>query len=88
MQTIQIDIPDTLNDFLQKQATQKGFSSPREYLQSLLMEMQQRDANRADLERRIREGLRSPAIEADEAFWAVLKAEFLADHPEIGRCEQ
>jgi antitoxin ParD1/3/4 len=83
METIQITVPDSMRDFLQVQATKGGFPSPSEYVQSLLADLQQRVADRKDLEASLLEGVRSPTVVADEAFWAERRRRVLERDPEL-----
>ena len=87
MDTLQVPVTDSLKDFLVNQATKKGFSSPGDYVQSLLSDLQERETTRADLEEKLREGLRSPSIEVSATFWQQLRAEFLTEHPELKSCD-
>jgi antitoxin ParD1/3/4 len=83
METMQITVPDALKDFLQVQATKSGFSSPSDYVQSLLADLQQRAAEKKDLEALLLEGVRSPTVAADAAFWAERRRKVVERDPEL-----
>ncbi len=42
METMQIAIADDMKEFLQVQATQRGFTTPNEYGQALFVDLHQR----------------------------------------------
>jgi Arc/MetJ-type ribon-helix-helix transcriptional regulator len=88
METMNVPITDSLKNFVENQATKRGFSSPGDYVQSILLDLERRELAKKDLEEKLREGLRSPLIEADEAFWRELEREFLEKHPELSSCDE
>lgn len=83
METMQITVPETLKDFLQVQAAKRGFASPSDYVQSLLTELHQRAAEKKELEALLLEGVRSPTIVGDAAFWAERRRKVLERDPEL-----
>lgn len=88
METLQIPITDDLKSFLEKQASRKGFSTPSDYVQSLLAELQQRAEDKRALEEKLLEGVRSPKVPGDEAFWRERKRKIYEKHPELDPCNQ
>ena len=68
MSTVSITLPEPLKAFAEEQATKRGFDSSDAFLSTLLGELLERQA-RAELEAKLLEGLRSPAIRLTEEFW-------------------
>lgn len=83
MQTMQITLSDGLQVFLETQAAKKGFSSPSDYVQSLLADLQNRVIEKKALEALLLEGLDSPSVVADAAFWAERRRKVLERDPEL-----
>lgn len=83
METVQLTMTDEVKEILQRRATKRGCSSPQEYLQSLLDEMENLAEEKRDLEALLLEGVRSPAVLADEAFWAERRRKVLERDPEF-----
>jgi hypothetical protein len=88
MDTMHIAITASLKPFVENQAVSKGYSSPAKYVESLLLDLERREREQKDLHQKLREGLQSPLIEADEAFWRELEREILAEHPELLSCDE
>jgi Arc/MetJ-type ribon-helix-helix transcriptional regulator len=74
---------DSVKDFLQKQATKHGFSSPADFLQSVLSELEQNVKEKKELDASLLAAIGSPRIVADEAFWAERRRKILDRHPEL-----
>ena len=83
METLQIPLTDNLKKFLEAQASRKGFPTPGDYVQSLLNDLVKRDAERKELEAKLLEGVRSPKVAGDAAFWKKLKQKIYDKHPEL-----
>ena len=83
METMQITVPEALKGFLEVQATKRGFTSPSDYVQSLLADLQQRAAEKKELEALLLEGVRSPTVVADAAFWEERRRKVLERDPEL-----
>jgi hypothetical protein len=81
METMQITLTPGLRDFLQTQATKRGFASPKDYLQSLLVEWEQRVNEKKELEASLLDAVCSPEIVADAAFWAERRRKILEKRP-------
>ena len=88
METMQVPVTKGLKSFVENQAAKKGFSCPENFIQSVLLELEKRELAKNDLEEKLREGLRSPLIEADEAFWRDMEEAFLEKHPELKSCDE
>jgi antitoxin ParD1/3/4 len=80
--SINITLPESLMLFVEEQVQSRGCSDASEYLRTLILEEQRREA-RADLEQKLLEGLESPASEMTDDDWAELRAEILARNPEL-----
>ncbi|MSQ96342.1 MAG: hypothetical protein EXR98_17560 [Gemmataceae bacterium] len=88
MDTLQVPMTDSLKGFLQAQATKKGFATPGDYVQSLLADLQNREQDRKELEEKLLEGVRSPKVPGDEAFWRERRQKIYDKHPELDPCNQ
>lgn len=80
---MQITIDETLQDFLEEQAAKKGFATPVAYVEALLADLQQRTLEKKELEAMLLEGVRSPHVIADEAFWAERRRKILERDPQF-----
>ena len=83
METVQLTITDGVKTYLQAQATKHGLSSPTDYLQSVLSDLEQRVKEKKELEASLLESIGSPGIVADAAFWAERRRKILDKHPEL-----
>ena len=83
MQTIEIPVTDALRGFLESQAAKKGFASPTDYVAALLSDLQQRVAEKKEIEALLLEGIRSATVAGDEAFWAERRRKVLERDPEL-----
>ena len=83
METVQLTITDGVKNYLQAQATKHGLSSPTDYLQSVLSDLELRVNEKKEPESSLLESLRSPGIVADAAFWAERRRKVLDKHPEL-----
>lgn len=83
METMQIPVNDVLGDFLKKEAAKHGFASATEYVQSLLADLETRVRARKELDAKLLEGIRSPGVLVDQAFWAERRRKILEKHPEL-----
>jgi Arc/MetJ-type ribon-helix-helix transcriptional regulator len=88
METLQIPMTDGLKCFLETQATKKGFSTPSDYVQSLLADLQQRAEDKKALEEKLLEGVRSPKVPGDVAFWRERRQKIYDQHPELDPCNR
>ena len=88
MEMLQIPLDEGLKLFLEKQATKGGFSSPDDYVRSLLADLQQREQDKRALEEKLLEGVRAPKVAGDEAFWRERRQKIYDKHPELDPCNQ
>lgn len=80
MSTLTISLPESLSDFVQKQVTEGGYTTPEDYIQKLLTEQQIRHENE-QLEKLLIDGLNSgPGEEATAEYWQNLRAELVERH--------
>jgi hypothetical protein len=79
--TLQISVSDALKSFLECEANKKGFDSPNDYVQALLAGLQQRAAEKKEIETLLLEGVRSPTVLADKAFWEERRRKVLDRNP-------
>jgi antitoxin ParD1/3/4 len=70
MESLQIELPETLKHFIEEEVKAGGFGSASDYVQKLLLEAQDRKAAIQTVDSLLRDGLASgePAC-ADEAYW-------------------
>jgi antitoxin ParD1/3/4 len=68
-----VSLPTTQKDYVKEQATASGCSTPSEYIRRLI-HADQKAREQADLERKILEGLDSPARQMTTADWKDLRA--------------
>jgi Arc/MetJ-type ribon-helix-helix transcriptional regulator len=83
METMQINVTEALHEFLTSQAAKKGFTSPQDYVAALLAELEQRANEKKEIEKMLLEGVRTPTVVADEAFWAERRRKVLERDPEL-----
>ncbi len=69
MTSLNVSIPKPLKDYVEGQVRDRGYSTPSEYVRTLIREDQKRTAEER-LEKALLEGLASgPPIEADRRYW-------------------
>jgi antitoxin ParD1/3/4 len=68
MTTLSISLPDSLKDFVEEQAALGGYSTPSDYIRSLLREAQDRK-DRGKIEGKLLAALASEAEEMKPADW-------------------
>jgi Arc/MetJ-type ribon-helix-helix transcriptional regulator len=78
MKTMEITIPDGLTEYLQSQATKHGYASSKDYLQSVLTDLESRINDKKEFEAALLDAIRSPDVVADAAFWAARRQKILA----------
>lgn len=88
MNMMQIPMTDSLKSFVQVQASKRGFSNPEDFVQSVLLDLERREKDKNELEAKLLEGVRSPWIEADDAFWREIEQELLDKYPELKSCDE
>ena len=72
METMNISLPESMKDFVDRQVSRGGFSSVSEYIRALVREEQKRQASEK-LESQLLEGLNSEGSEMTRADWDELK---------------
>lgn len=60
-----------------------GRASARDYLQSVLDELDKNVKEKKELEASLLEAIRCPEVVADAAFWAERRRKILEKHPEL-----
>jgi hypothetical protein len=81
MTRLNIQLPEHLMQFAEREASAKGMSDLSEYFQSLLAREERRQQALDDLEAKLVEGLNSgDFITADEAYWGKKRAELIQRH--------
>ncbi len=75
MTTVNISLPETLKDFLDKEVKHGGYSTTSEYLRTLIRQAQKQKAQEA-LETQLLEGLASgPSAEMTAKDWQAIRQE-------------
>ena len=87
METMQIPMTGGLKIFLETQAAKNGFPSSCDFVQSVLSDLQRHEEERKELDRLLLEGVRSPVVEGDRAFWEERRRKILDKHPELKSCD-
>jgi hypothetical protein len=88
METMQIPLTESMKTFLETQATMKGFPSPGDYVQSVLANLEQREKEKMELEEKLLDGVRSPKVSGDAAFWRERRQKIFDQHPELEQCDK
>ena len=83
MSTIQITLDDSLHEFLEITANKNGFASTSDYVESVLANLRENEKERGNLEALLLEGVRSPTVPGDEAFWLERRRKVLERDPGI-----
>ena len=76
MTSMNVSLPEALKQFVEEQVDKGGYSTPSEYVRSLIREAQTR-AEQKELEAKLLAGLESPAREMTPGEWSVLKQRVL-----------
>jgi antitoxin ParD1/3/4 len=80
MTSLNISLPQSLKDYVERQVSAGGYSTPSEYLRELLRQDQKRRAEE-DLEALLLEGLRSgDPIEVTPEYWEQKRRSLIARH--------
>ena len=88
METIQVPMSESLKGFVENQAAKRGFHSPGDFVQSVLLDMERHEKARKELEGKLLEGVRSTMFEADDLFWRKLERELVQQFPELESCDE
>jgi antitoxin ParD1/3/4 len=82
MESMQIDLPSGITEYVQDQVAQGGYRSPSEYIGKLILDDRARKV-RQEVERKLQQGLDSgPPIEWTAHELDALKQRLQARHPE------
>ena len=85
MTSLNISLPKSMRDFVEGEVSEGGYSTPSEYVRSLLREERKRKAER-ELEAFLLAGLKSgEPVEVTPAFWDEKRSELLARRRAEGR---
>ena len=80
MSSLNISLPQSLKDYIEKQVKQSGYSTPSEYVRELLREDQKRRA-KDKLEALLLEGLNSgDPIEITPEYWEEKRRQLIQRH--------
>ena len=83
MTSMNVSLPEALKRFVEEQVDQGGYSTPSEYVRSLIREAQAR-AEQRELETKLLAGLESPAREMTPGEWSALKQRVLGRRGQQG----
>lgn len=86
MTTITINLPDSMQEFLDSELKERGIEDPSEYFQGLVIEDQKRK-EWAKLHRMLEEGLESGSSEMTKDDWRRIREEVNRRHAERTRAE-
>lgn len=75
MSSLNISLPEPLAKFVEEQAHKQGYSNSSEYVESLI-EADHRKQAKAELERKLIEGLDSDPVEMSNATWDQMRERF------------
>lgn len=76
MTHLTVPLPESLNAFVEEQASKGGFQNPAAYVQALIQEAEEREA-RARLEKKLLANMRSGVCEMNDDDWAALERRVL-----------
>ncbi len=76
MATMNVWLPESMQEFVEGQAEKEGFGSVSEYLRSVIREIQKREARR-ELAAKLLDGLQGPAVEMNREDWDSIRREAL-----------
>ena len=78
MASLNVSLPKTLRKYIEDQVKSSGYSTPSEYVRSLIREDQKRKAVER-IEELLLEGISSgPPVEVDQAYWDKKRAALIA----------
>jgi antitoxin ParD1/3/4 len=81
MTSLNVSLPKVLKDYIERQVSEGGFSTPSEYVRALIREDQKRRAQEK-LEALLAEGLKSgESAEAGPGYWAAKRRALAAGRP-------
>ena len=84
MTSLNISLPVTMKDFVERQVQENGFSTPSEYIRSLVRDDQKRRVDEK-FDELLLEGLKSgDGIEITPEYWEKKRAQLLERHKKTG----
>jgi antitoxin ParD1/3/4 len=83
MPTMNISLPESLKTFLEEQAAREGFGTVSEYLRAILSDLQQRQTQKAELDAKLLEGVRSPTVRMTKKRWEEMERKTTRRGPKL-----
>ena len=83
MTTMKISLPESMKAFVEEQATREGYSTVSEYLLAVIRDLQKRKAQKAELDAKLLEGVRSPTVRMTKKRWEELEQKIKKRSPEL-----
>jgi antitoxin ParD1/3/4 len=83
MPTMNIFLPESLKAFLEEQTVREGFGTVSEYLRAILSDLQQRQVQKAELDAKLLEGVRSPTVCMTKRRWEVMERKVTRRGPKL-----
>jgi antitoxin ParD1/3/4 len=75
MTSLNVSLPEAMRQFVEEQAANGGYGTVSEYIQELIRQAQEQQAEQERLEALLLAGLASPASEMTPADWEQIRAE-------------
>lgn len=82
--TISVPLSSESKAFVEQEAAKEGYPTASDYLQALILDLQRRRAKH-DLETKLLEGLRSPAVRMTDKVWEELDTTVRERSPQLDR---
>jgi antitoxin ParD1/3/4 len=83
MATMNISLPESMKAFVEEQATREGYGTVSEFLLAVIRDLQKRKAQKANLDARLLEGVRSPSVRMTKKRWGELEQKITTRSPEL-----
>ena len=83
MPTMNISLPESLKAFIEEQAAREGFGTVSDYLRALLGDLQKRQIQKAELDAKLLEGVRSPIVRMTKNRWEEMERKITKRSPEL-----
>jgi antitoxin ParD1/3/4 len=80
--SMNVSLPEVMKRFVEEQVEKGGYSTPSEYVRTLIRQ-EQAKAERQALEAKLLAGLESPVSEMTAEDWAALRQRILDRSPEL-----
>jgi antitoxin ParD1/3/4 len=75
MTSLNVSLPEAMRQFVEEQAAYGGYGTVSEYIQELIRQAQEQQAEQERLEALLLAGLNSPASEMTPEDWTQIRAE-------------